>query len=80
VNQPIPLPILAQPVSSRAPLDDATAEASRNAALATSPPARSTPAPFLKIDLPNPFENWLKPAATPAEEVTPMHAGSRPNR
>jgi len=80
VNQPIPLPILAQPVSSRAPLDDATVDASRNAALAGSPPVRSTPAPFLKIDLPDPYENRLKAAVTPPEDVTPAHTGSRPGR
>jgi hypothetical protein len=80
VNQPIPLPILAQPASSRAPLDDATADASRHATLAGSPPVRSTPAPFLKIDLPDPFENRLKPAVTPPEDVTPAHTGSRPGR
>jgi hypothetical protein len=80
VHQPISLPILAQPASNRAPLDDATAEASRNAALATSPPARSAPAPFVKIDLPDPFENRLKPAATLADDVTPTHTGSRPSR
>jgi hypothetical protein len=79
-SQPIPLPILAQPASNRAPLDDVTAEASRNAALATSPLARSAPVPFLKIDLPDPFENRVKPAATPAENVTPTHTGSRPSR
>jgi hypothetical protein len=80
VNQPIPLPILAQPASNRASLEDATAEASRNAAFATSPPVRSTPAPFLKIDLPDPFENRLKPAVTLPEDVTPAHTGSRPGR
>jgi hypothetical protein len=78
VNQPLPAPILARPVSERAPLTDATADASYQAALAAAPPARATPAPFLKIDLPDPFERRLKPVAVPPEDVTPVHTGSRP--
>jgi hypothetical protein len=78
VNQPIPVPILARPISERALLDDATADASYKAALATSPPTRATPAPFLKIDLPDPFEHRLKPVTAPAEDVAPVHTGSRP--
>jgi hypothetical protein len=78
VNKPIPLPILAQPVGSRSPLDDATTDASLAAALAATPPARATPAPFLKLTLPDPFENRLKPPTVADENIAPAHTGSRP--
>jgi hypothetical protein len=80
VNKPIPLPILAQPVSTRAPLDEVTSDASLAAALAAIPPGRTTPAPFLKQNLPDPFENRLKPPVIPEVEVAPLHTGSRPLR
>jgi hypothetical protein len=76
VNQPLPLPLLAQPVPDRAPLDDATGEASHTAALAAAPPRRGTPAPFLRLGLPDPFENRLPPRAT-MEEVLPAPGPSR---
>jgi hypothetical protein len=80
VNKPIPLPILAQPVTNRAPLDDATTDASLAAALAATPPGRTSSAPFLKLNLPDPFENRLRPAAVPPEDVAPTHTGARPAR
>jgi hypothetical protein len=80
VSKPIPLPILAQPVSSRAPTDDATSDASLSAALAATLLGRMAPAPFLKLNLPDPFENRLKPPVVPAEDVAPVHTGSRPAR
>jgi hypothetical protein len=67
VNKPIPLPILAKPSSDRAPLDDATIEASNAAALSGTVPARTKPAPFLKLTLPDPFEN-RKPVAPPVTQ------------
>jgi hypothetical protein len=78
VNKPIPLPILAQPVSNRVPRDDATSDASLAAALAATPPGRMSPAPFLKLNLPDPFENRLRPANIPSEDVAPTHTGARP--
>ena len=71
VNQPIPLPILAKPSAERAPLDDATAEASNAAALSTTTPERTKPMPFLKLTLSDPFENRrpVVPPLTPAEDV-----------
>ena len=57
VNQPIPLPILARQVTDRASLDDPSGEASLVAALAPTVPDRTTPAPFLKLNLPDPFEH-----------------------
>jgi hypothetical protein len=80
VNKSIPLPILAQPVSNRAPTDDATSTVSQAAALAGTPPGRASSAPFLKLNLPDPFENRLKPPEVPVEDVAPLHTGSRPAR
>jgi hypothetical protein len=64
VNQPIPLPMLAKPSADRAPLDDATGEASNAAALSATTPERMKPVPFLKLTLPDPFEN-RRPVAPP---------------
>lgn len=71
VNQPIPLPILAKPSADRAPLDDATTEASNAAVLSARTPERTKPMPFLKLTLPDPFENRrpVVPPLTPSEEV-----------
>ncbi len=57
INQPIPLPILARPVVDRASLDDPSGDASQAAALASTIPDRTTPAPFLRLNLPDPFEH-----------------------
>jgi hypothetical protein len=77
VNQPIPLPVLAQPVTDRAPLGDATGEASTAAALFAPLPRRTTPAPFLRLTLPDPYEH-RRPleAEPPTEPSTP--AAARP--
>jgi hypothetical protein len=56
-NEPAPLPILAQPKSDRASLTDPTADASTDAALSGTIPVRENPAPFLRVNLPDPFEN-----------------------
>ncbi len=57
VNQPIPLPILAQPIPDRVPLDDPTVAVSHSAALAETFPGRTDSAPFLRLTLPDPFEH-----------------------
>ena len=57
VNQPPPLPILAQQIPNRASLDDPTLDASLAAALALAPPMRVKPAPFMRLVLPDPFEH-----------------------
>ena len=57
INQPIPLPILARPPVDRASLDDPSGDASQAAALASTVPDRTTPAPFLRLNLPDPFEH-----------------------
>jgi hypothetical protein len=56
-KQPTPLPILAQQRPDRAPLIDPTADASIDAALSGITPGRDNPAPFLRVNLPDPFEN-----------------------
>ena len=57
VNEPIPLPILARPATDRASLEDPSGESSLAAALAKTVHERTTPAPFLRLTLPDPFEN-----------------------
>jgi hypothetical protein len=71
-------PVLGQPTSDRAPLDAPTAEASREAALAAQPPARTNPTPFQKNNLPDPFENRQtgRLRTPPPEDPTPT--ASRP--
>jgi hypothetical protein len=79
VNQPVPLPLLGQQTPDRAPLDDPTAEASLAAALAATMPQRTTPAPFLKLAVPDPFENRraVRLATVPPEDQTPASASPR---
>jgi hypothetical protein len=57
VNEPIPLPILARPATDRASLEDPSGESSLAAALAKTVPERTTPASFLRLTLPDPFEH-----------------------
>ncbi len=73
-DQALPLPILAQPRPDRAPLSDPTAEASTDAALSGAIPVRQNPAPFLRVNLPNPFENrqTVKVRSPLPEDPTPQ--------
>lgn len=57
VKEPLPIPILGQPVKDRASLADPTLEASVDAALKPLAPARAQPLPFTPLNLPDPFEN-----------------------
>jgi hypothetical protein len=79
VNEPAPLPVLAQPAADRASLEDPTADASTAAALAASMPRRLMPAPFLRLAVPEPYEN-RRPLtlAPPAEPTDPITATPRP--
>jgi hypothetical protein len=54
---PTALPILARPSAERASLDDPTADWTAASVLTAKLPLRSTAAPFVKVDLPDPFEN-----------------------
>jgi hypothetical protein len=78
-SQPVPLPLLGQAVPDREPLTDPTTAASIQAALAAIPPARTTPAPFVRESLPDPFENSavIKVRTPPAESSTPYTASPR---
>ena len=73
VNQPPPLPVLAeQPTPDRASLDDPTVDASTEAALAATMPKRTNPAPYVRITTPDPFDNH-RPLSLPlpAEDDRP---------
>jgi hypothetical protein len=80
VNQPPPLPILAQPVPDRASLDDATGDASAAAVLSGTMPERANPVPFQKLTIPDPFENRLpvQLKEIPAEDPQPVVASPKP--
>ncbi len=67
VNSPIPLPILARPVSDRASLDDPTLAASNAAALAAPIPPRTLKAPFLRQALPDPYDRRRTSEPVPVE-------------
>lgn len=73
MDQPVPLPILARPAIDRAPLDDPTGDASIAAALATTPPLRAAPAPFLRLGVPDPFEhgNTVRLRQPPEDDQSP---------
>lgn len=76
VSIPPPLPVLAQPVRDRVATDDFTVEVSTQAVLTAPLPRRSSPAPFTKSRVPEPFEN-RKPVGTktPDEKTTPIADG-----
>lgn len=73
---PPPPPILAVPTADRVGIDDFTLEASTEAALKAALPKRTTPAPFVKGGVPEPFENRKPlPTTTPPEETEPAAEG-----
>jgi hypothetical protein len=80
VDEPLPLPVLGQAVPDRAPLTDPTADISRMAAVAGSAPLRTTPIPFLRLNLPDPFEHQkvIRLRKAPPEKALPKNAGSQP--
>jgi hypothetical protein len=55
--KPVNLPILAQPTFERPSLEDPTIDFSASNVIGAPLPLRNTPAPFVKINLPDPFEN-----------------------
>ncbi len=74
-NQPVPLPVLAQPLPDRASLDDPTTEVSLAEAVMGVVPPRTTPTPFWKQTLPDPFEFRQpvgRPALAPGDEDVPV--------
>jgi hypothetical protein len=77
VNLPPSLPILAQPLPDRASLADATLDASAEAAVAAAIPRRTMPAPFLKMDVPDPYEN-RRPVHLPVPDEPDTPASGSP--
>jgi len=57
VKEPAAVPILARPTVTRASLDDPTEEFTALSILSDKLPLRSTTAPFVKVNLPDPAEN-----------------------
>jgi hypothetical protein len=57
VEQPAALAPMAQPLPDRGALLDPSLAASRSSVLEAPLPERTTPAPFLRLTLPDPFEN-----------------------
>lgn len=69
---PPELPVLGTAVPDRVTTDDATGEASTAAVLAAPLPYRSTPAPYARLTVPQPYEHRqaIAPVASPGEEPT----------
>lgn len=67
------VPVLGQEVPDRASLDDPTSEASMVLSLAAVMPQRTKPAPFERVNLPDPFENTqvVKLRELPKEDQAP---------
>jgi hypothetical protein len=82
VRLAVRLPSLSQPPVDRASLDDPTADISVATSLASAPPERKAPAPFLRVTLPDPFEHHhpLRLRIAPAEEPLPADAPPAPAR
>lgn len=57
VRRPAELPILARQTPDRAPLTDPTTEFTNRSVIAETLPLRTTEAPFVKVNIPDPFEN-----------------------
>jgi hypothetical protein len=81
VNQPIPLPILSQPMPERASLADPTQTTSTAAALAAPVPSRTNKAPFLKLTLPDPYARRRGKVPLPEESNEfPLGSPQTPRR
>jgi hypothetical protein len=79
-NLPMALPILAKPVSDRVSLEDPTLDLSVEAAVTAKMPARVTPAPYVRISIPNPFEfrEAVQVKITVDEDPLPITGTPRP--
>jgi len=76
VNEPLALAPQAKPAADRASLDDPTTEFSAQRVVAHRPEMRSTPVPFTRMNLPEPFEHRAvtKPLDTEPPVVAPVPA------
>jgi hypothetical protein len=73
---PPPLPILAQPTIDRVSFEDPTIPASTAAALAAPLPDRTSPAPYQKTTIPEPYENRRPLTISPPAEGDSPQAGT----
>jgi hypothetical protein len=83
VEQPIDLPLMAQPLPDTATVSDPTHASSRDAVLSATMPARTVPAPFMIFGTPDPFENHdVVKIRGPGlgEELVPPATGSQTPR
>ena len=73
-NERAPVPILGRPTFDRAPLSDATLEASIAAVLRSVIPLRALAVPFAPMNLPDPFElqGYIRLPNPLAEDFQPM--------
>jgi len=80
VEQPAPLPMLAVPVPDRTSSDDPTADFSSAAVQSAAAPVRAAPAPYVKLSVPDPFENRdvIRLRQTPPEKSDPVTATPKP--
>ncbi len=78
VKQPPGLPILARPSTDRAPLEDPTADWTAASIITVKLPLRSTQAPFVKVGLPDPFENVEAAKVKTAVAEDPLRALGNP--
>jgi hypothetical protein len=78
VNQPLDLPLLSQMLLDRASLNDPTLPMSNRAAMRGKIPPRTAPAPFLRENLPDPFEHRqvIRLRKRPKEDQVPAGQGS----
>jgi hypothetical protein len=82
LEQPSPVPILAQPPSAPASADHPTADFSTAAALAAPLPDRTRPVPFVRLVLPDPFEHVqaVRLKAPPPDVELPAAPSPLPGR
>lgn len=73
VEFPPPLPTLGRPLTDRVPLDDPTLGASLEAALTAPLPVRTTPVPYERLRIPEPF-----PLRQPLQLPLPPEVGTPP--
>jgi hypothetical protein len=77
-HESLALPAVVQYAADRGSLADPTGDLSRVIALFAVPPARTTPAPFVRMDLPDPFERKkeVKLTKPPDESKVPLGVGT----
>jgi len=77
INQPMPVPVMAQPLPDQPSLEDPTLEASLAAVVSAPPTQRTAPIPFQRAALPDPYEFRGRLPPVPEEEATPTTAAPR---